>query len=121
MRPVISYDDITLPYHAETSSPSSLHSSRPPPNKRQKWANQKSKRPSQQSHPDSHTSPYIDPLLSLEVGDTNAEVQGQELTHEDIWDDSALIAAWNAATEEYEAYNGPQKGWKAEQVHKSPL
>jgi hypothetical protein len=59
--------------------------------------------------------------MSLDVEDATAEVEGRELTHEDIWDDSSLIAAWNAATEEYKAYNGPEKGWKTEPVHKSPL
>lgn len=47
--------------------------------------------------------------------------ESRELTHEEIWDDSALVDAWNAAMEEYEAYNGPDKGWKKEPVHKSPL
>lgn len=28
--------------------------------------------------------------------------ESRELTYEEIWDDSALINAWNAATEEYE-------------------
>ncbi|PFH50707.1 hypothetical protein AMATHDRAFT_3676 [Amanita thiersii Skay4041] len=45
----------------------------------------------------------------------------RELTHEEIWDDSALIKAWNAATEEYEALNGPEKRWKNEPIHDSPL
>lgn len=31
--------------------------------------------------------------------------ESRELTHEEIWDDSALIEAWNAATEEYEAWH----------------
>ena len=47
--------------------------------------------------------------------------QSRELTHEEIWDDSALVEAWNAAMEEYEAYHGPDKGWKKEPLHKSPL
>ena len=47
--------------------------------------------------------------------------ESRELTHEEIWDDSALIEAWNAATEEYEALNGPDKGWKSDPVHKAPL
>jgi hypothetical protein len=47
--------------------------------------------------------------------------ESRELTHEEIWDDSALIEAWNAATEEYEAFNGPDKGWKSDPIHKSPL
>jgi len=47
--------------------------------------------------------------------------ESRQLTQEEIWDDSALIEAWNAATEEYQAYHGPDKGWKNEPVHKSPL
>lgn len=30
------------------------------------------------------------------------EEESRELAHEDIWDDSALIDAWNSATAEYE-------------------
>jgi len=51
----------------------------------------------------------------------NIGVKSRELTHEEIWDDSALIEAWNAATEEYEAFNGPDKGWKSDPIHKAPL
>ena len=65
------------------------------------------------------------------------EEEEEELTHEDIWDDSALIDAWNSATAEYEvsdwlpsaaptnvyckAYHGKIKKWKAEPVKRSPL
>jgi hypothetical protein len=31
------------------------------------------------------------------------EFKSRELTHEEIWDDSALVDAWDAAMEEYEA------------------
>ena len=47
--------------------------------------------------------------------------ESRELTHEEIWDDSALIEAWNSATEEYEAMNGPDKSWKEVPIHRSPL
>ena len=118
MRPLISYDDITLPYQAESPSQSSPHSSRPPPNKKRKYSNQKSKQSAAQRRTsDSH----LNGVSSLVADVSNVEDDGQELTHEDIWDDSALIAAWNAATEEYEVYNGSEKGWKTEPVHKSPL
>jgi hypothetical protein len=60
-------------------------------------------------------------LVSQGAGDTTPQVEGRQLSHHDIWDDSALISAWDAATEEYEAYNGPKKGWKMEPVHKSSL
>ncbi|EPQ61190.1 hypothetical protein GLOTRDRAFT_109348 [Gloeophyllum trabeum ATCC 11539] len=47
--------------------------------------------------------------------------ESRQLTHEEIWDDSALVDAWNAANEEYEALNGPDKSWKKDPVFKSPL
>ncbi|KAI5119797.1 hypothetical protein M0805_006594 [Coniferiporia weirii] len=53
--------------------------------------------------------------------DDDDEDESRELTHEEVWDDSALIAAWDAATEEYEAMHGKNKSWKKERVHESPL
>ncbi|KAF8876483.1 hypothetical protein BD779DRAFT_1650769 [Infundibulicybe gibba] len=86
MRPVVSYDDITLPYQPAPK----------PPPKKQKRNNSK------------------------QVHRVNrASDSSRELTHEEIWDDSALIDAWNATTEEYTAMNGPEKDWKRE--HTSPL
>jgi hypothetical protein len=49
------------------------------------------------------------------------EDESRELTHEEIWDDSALVNAWEAATEEYEAYHGSKKSWKTDTVNKAPL
>ncbi|KAI0089803.1 hypothetical protein BDY19DRAFT_940918 [Irpex rosettiformis] len=49
------------------------------------------------------------------------EEESRELTHDEMWDDSALIEAWNSATAEYEAYHGKNKEWKNETVKKSPL
>ncbi|KAI0327965.1 hypothetical protein GY45DRAFT_1307655 [Cubamyces sp. BRFM 1775] len=49
------------------------------------------------------------------------EEESRELTHEEIWDDSALIEAWNSAAAEYEAFHGPGKKWKEQPVKKSPL
>ncbi|KLO06317.1 hypothetical protein SCHPADRAFT_946188 [Schizopora paradoxa] len=53
--------------------------------------------------------------------DEEDEDESRELNHEEIWDDSALIEAWDAANEEYEAIHGKNKNWKKERVHKSPL
>ncbi|KAG6821863.1 hypothetical protein H0H92_000449, partial [Tricholoma furcatifolium] len=55
---------------------------------------------------------------TTQVSSAPSPEEDSELTHEERWDDSALIDAWNAATEEYEAYNGPDKGWKKEPIHK---
>ncbi|KAF8139780.1 hypothetical protein EV363DRAFT_1392705 [Boletus edulis] len=50
-----------------------------------------------------------------------AEEESRPLTQEEIWNDSALIDAWNSAEAEYEAYHGTSKAWKIEPVKKSPL
>lgn len=133
-RPVISYDDITLPYDQPMDGTISS-STRPPPSKKRK-RNNKSTQPRQktQQHWDdpnhaSGSSEHIAFSTSVSFSkeeETNEEEFGRyeesrELSHEEIWDDSALIEAWDAATEEYEAYNGPDKGWKKEPVHQSPL
>ena len=83
---------------------------------------------------DDITAPYVVPTKRRKRNKRSAPLQpaeedealddttqSRELTHEEIWDDSALVEAWNAATEEYEAYHGPDKGWKKEPLHKSPL
>ncbi|OCH84688.1 hypothetical protein OBBRIDRAFT_798867 [Obba rivulosa] len=56
-----------------------------------------------------------------EEEDAIDEEESRELTHEEIWDDSALIDAWNSAMAEYKTYHGPEKDWKKEPVKKSPL
>ena len=92
-RPLVSYDDITLPYQPPK-----------PPQKKRKKNHEKSV----------SEDAFSDPT-------NEEEEESRELTHEEIWDDSALVDAWEAATEEYEAYHGLEKAWKAETVNKSPL
>lgn len=43
-----------------------------------------------------------DAAIADENYDEEEEDKSRDLTHEEIWDDSALIAAWDAANEEYE-------------------
>lgn len=76
MRPIVSYDDITLPYD-DASASASVHAppSQPPAKKR--------KNNNQSAQP------------------VENEEEEEALTHEEIWDDSALIDAWNSAQEEY--------------------
>jgi len=109
MRTLVSYDDITLPYSSELASrqgQSEIPQSRPA--KKRKWT----KKSREKTH--NEDSPSLRTL-------TKDETTDRELTHEEVWDDSALIDAWDAATEEYEALNGPDKGWKTEPIHKSTL
>jgi hypothetical protein len=129
MRSLVSYDDITLPYQPDTTSPSNLRSSKPPPAKKSKRFHPKSnnKQPAPAKTTANHdktlhpTAVASAALVQAGEKGTQIEIESRELTHGEIWDDSALIEAWNAATEEYEAFNGPDKGWKSEPVHKSPL
>ncbi|KIM81682.1 hypothetical protein PILCRDRAFT_485730 [Piloderma croceum F 1598] len=129
MRPVVSYGDISPPVMTTEPSPP-----RPPPSKRRKKSNQR---------PPQHVQHWDDPgnadeaMLYDDLGTTGADMssvkyegeieeneegeESRELTYEEIWDDSALINAWNAATEEYEFYHGTDKSWKKEPVNKSPL
>ncbi|KAG6840176.1 hypothetical protein C0991_008406 [Blastosporella zonata] len=128
-RSLVSYDDITLPYQSQ-SSPAQNLANKPPPTKKRKWNKNNSKG---RNHDDTrstatsfHPSPANNagqPSASYVkvVGDESMDEDGRDLTHDEIWDDSALIDAWNAATEEYEAYNGPDKGWKKDPIHTSPL
>lgn len=44
---------------------------------------------------------YDDASAHGEDGEVE-EGESRELTHQEIWDDSALIDAWNSATAEYE-------------------
>ncbi|KIM39114.1 hypothetical protein M413DRAFT_236086 [Hebeloma cylindrosporum] len=139
-RPVVSYDDITLPYdQPDELQPSSSHNAHhPPPPKKRKKNNQKAKQHKNASNSTSQRAEFLNSTggsskqppegekwdaddYGNEDEDGGEGEESRELTHEEIWDDSALVNAWEAATEEYEAYHGPDKGWKGEPVKKSPL
>lgn len=155
MRPIVSYDDITTtdtspsqPYPA-----SSNHSH--PPFKRRKTNGKPAPSQAQVQHWDDPGVPtaemsYEDTVTVVESTSTyvshekdaveEEEEESRELTHEDIWDDSALVDAWESAMAEYEvcvvyytresviidrpykAFHGTGKSWKEEPVtKKSPL
>ncbi|KAF5361695.1 hypothetical protein D9758_007340 [Tetrapyrgos nigripes] len=116
MRPVVSYEDITLPYGVTANvseAVSRLNDSGPAS---VKPTSKKRKKSRAQNNVGVRTK-----TLEEDDGDYLQVEENRELTHEEIWDDSALIEAWNAATEEYEAYNGPDKGWKDEPTKTSNL
>ncbi|KAG8220224.1 hypothetical protein J3R82DRAFT_1261 [Butyriboletus roseoflavus] len=62
-----------------------------------------------------------DEAVDMDAEREKEEEESRALTHEEIWDDAALIDAWNSAEAEYEAYHGASKVWKTETVKKSPL
>ncbi|KAI0321906.1 hypothetical protein OF83DRAFT_1097073 [Amylostereum chailletii] len=71
----------------------------------------------------SSSSSNIAPALevTMQVEEEEGEEESRMLTHEEIWDDSALVDAWESAQAEYEAFHGKGKSWKDEPVKKSPL
>lgn len=82
MRELVSYDDITQPFDAgeqASAAPSA------PPTKKQKKNHKGAKQQQASIKRDDAANSY-----------------DIEMTNNDAWDDSALIDAWNAATEEYE-------------------
>ncbi|KAI0809010.1 hypothetical protein BC629DRAFT_1580397 [Irpex lacteus] len=128
MRTVVSYDDLA------TTQRVSLQQLGPPLSKKRRIAQQKST-PSRlhQQHwddpgNDADTMNYGEydgatgtEDMRIEEQEEEEEDESRDLTQEEIWDDSALIEAWNSATAEYEAYHGKGKDWKKEPVKKSPL
>ncbi|KAI0693758.1 hypothetical protein C8T65DRAFT_744596 [Cerioporus squamosus] len=148
MRQIISYDDITTPQPpASPSRPQTNPSSAQPPAKKRKTTPNQRQGGSrqQQQHwddpgnqappmnyddapvPASSTTSRTGMDVAAAGGDEEyyeeeqEEEESRELSHDEIWDDSALIDAWNSAAAEYEAYHGPDKSWKNEPVKKSPL
>jgi hypothetical protein len=99
MRSVVSYDD--LEQVTTTPAPG------PPPGKKRKRQQNKTKSfgPQKFVHWDepveNHDVSFADHDYAGDLEDETADVESRELTHEEIWDDSALVEAWDAAMDEY--------------------
>ncbi|EIN13234.1 hypothetical protein PUNSTDRAFT_128921 [Punctularia strigosozonata HHB-11173 SS5] len=129
-RTLVSYDDIAgppppppPPQHHSQHHLQQNRSNGGPPNKKRK-RNNNNQNNKYKAKGRAGSSAYASSSRAEDEGYDEQDEENEEsreLTHEEIWDDSALIDAWNAAAEEYEALNGPDKGWKNEPVHKSPL
>jgi hypothetical protein len=76
-------------------------------------AKKRKRNPGSQRHWDdpeqqSNTLPYDDDAVEISidedaaVDDAEEEEESRELTQDEVWDDSALITAWESATAEYE-------------------
>ncbi|EIW86266.1 hypothetical protein CONPUDRAFT_148361 [Coniophora puteana RWD-64-598 SS2] len=148
MRQLVPYEDLTTPpppaSGSTSSTPLTFAGEKPPsapPAKKRKKTNSK---PWQRPHPEHWDDPaagagdasvhmvyddegeptgvHPDYAAEEEEGEmAEDEEESRELTHNEIWDDSALIDAWNSAAAEYEAFNGKGKSWKDQPVKKSPL
>ncbi|KAF7437336.1 hypothetical protein PC9H_004175 [Pleurotus ostreatus] len=120
MRPIVSYDDISLPYQPPDEGPQTTTNSSPLPRRPKKRKNNNSHNSG--GVYDQQAAPRPDPTVQVDEQEVyDGDLESRDLTHDEIWDDSALIEAWNAAAEEYKTYHGPEKDWKKEPVHKSPL
>ena len=115
-RQIVSYDDITLPYD---SSADRHASGRPAPSKKRKKNNQKAKHDDSPRQPGDVSRNRENTAVDVDTAEYDEE--SRELNHEEIWDDSVLVDAWEAAQQEYEMYHGKVKNWKNEPVKKSPL
>ena len=96
MRSVVSYDG--LEQLTTTPTPG------PPPAKKRKRQQNKRKPPQRFAHWDEPAEYHDVTLMNHETGEFEEEitdVESRELAHEEIWDDSALIKAWDAAMDEY--------------------
>lgn len=109
MRPIVSYDDISLPYQPPDESPQTTTNSSPLPRRPKKRKNNGHNNSNQHARAqnggvyDQQAAPRPDLAVQVdEQEDYDGELESRDLTHDEIWDDSALIEAWNAAAEEYE-------------------
>ncbi|KAH9891275.1 hypothetical protein C8Q73DRAFT_747247 [Cubamyces lactineus] len=148
MRPLISYDDIVPAEPAPSTAQKAPMNppSAPPPAKKRKTNQNQGRHGASGSGRSQAVQHWDDPgnqepqMVYDEVAvasgsgsgtagqaaggeqyEEEEEEESRELTHEEIWDDSALIEAWNSAAAEYEAFHGPGKKWKEQPVKKSPL
>jgi|ERR1700722_390936 len=153
MRQLVSYDDIVSCPEEQFIGPQ-IPSSSSLPSKKRKRSTKRFKYTLQHwDEPDieEDTTGYdqdntdVLPDESQVVIDSHEEEEpseyeeSREVTHEDLWDDSALIRAWDAATAEYEvclfycsqvgssyqylviqAFHGTDKNWKSDPV-RAPL
>ncbi|KAF9651298.1 hypothetical protein BDM02DRAFT_3091388 [Thelephora ganbajun] len=118
MRSVVLYDDL----EQITTTPVPI----PPAKKRKRQQNKRKSLGSQKfAHWDEPVEKHVTFTGHDYTGDLEDETvdgEGHELTHEEIWDDSALIEAWDTAMNEYKAFHGSEDEWKAEPTSKpSPL
>jgi hypothetical protein len=111
LRPLVSYDDLSMPQANKQITPIEQFPSGQPPSKRRRRSAQNFR------HHWDDQSDSIQPAINYDEDVTDAPVlvdsdeqapengedqESRQLTHEEIWDDSALIEAWNAATADYE-------------------
>ncbi|KAI0369947.1 hypothetical protein BV20DRAFT_1121731 [Pilatotrama ljubarskyi] len=143
MRPLISYDDIVTPDAATPQPAQHMNPPVAPPPAKKRKTNGRQGAPGGRGHqsvqhwddPGSQEPQmtYDEAPATSDYGHSDAghgaqeeagqeeEEESRELTYDEIWDDSALIDAWNSAAAEYEAFHGSGKKWKEEPVKKSPL
>jgi len=118
MRALISYDDISLPQAREDLRPH-VSFDNPPPSKRRRRSSHKASQHWDDPGCSDETMNYDEDAADGCV-DTPADIalddeadqeleESRDLTYDEIWDDSALINAWDAAMEEYEVSCCPNR------------
>ena len=113
-RTLVSYDDISTPQDAGFAQlgPPVPSTNQPPAKKRRTHQKAPPKRVHQHWDDPGSTGDAMNyGGTAYDNGhghkETYEEEESRELTHDEIWDDSALIDAWNSATAEYEVCSLP--------------
>jgi hypothetical protein len=112
-RNIVSYDDIAPPAPPPPAAPPAVSAGVEHANKRRKQNNRQSNGggrhaqhwddPSVPAQPPPAAGPSMHQSTAKAPRAPVPEEESRELTHEEIWDDSALVDAWDAAQEEYHA------------------
>ncbi len=113
MRPILSYEDIASPVTPVVSARAAVNG-RSNLDVRRGGRSQGRSTRVHWDGPGSSSSqhvPYDEHSTRRDAGDSSSgppawEWKSRDLTHEEIWDDSALIEAWDSAMEEYEVRQG---------------
>lgn len=104
MRPLLSYDDIASEVPIKEAVPSNGGPATPPKKRRKTNHHQGQRFGGQRNQSREDDREDGDEVSSSKKSRTRYGLQeeSRQLTHDEVWDDSALIRAWDAAVEEYE-------------------
>lgn len=104
MRPLLSYDDIASEVPIKETAPSNGGPTTPPKKRRKTNHHQGQRFGGQRNQSREDDREDGDEFSSSKKSRTRYGLQeeSRQLTHDEVWDDSALIRAWDAAVEEYE-------------------
>jgi hypothetical protein len=133
MRSVVSYDDLEQITATPAPGPPPAKKRKRPQNKRKSLGIQKFAHWDEPA--ENHDVSFTGHDYTGDLEDEIVDMESRELTHEEIWDDSALIEAWDSAMDEYrvrqisvhvwssthnpQGFHGSENKWKTDPIPKS--